>query len=698
MIKRLARILVAAFIVIAALPLPVSAASPKMAMVYYGIHDAGIDAQIVAAAPDILIGNTAGGLWAGDLVPATFQAVGIDVYSYITASYGATPAATNEAFIDAIALEGSDGVFIDQSSSSATAYMTSLCAYAQLAGLSVIINPGTSIINADLYTIADYVMTDEQYQGRNPTAIESAHLAQTIVIGYGVTSAAQAATWSQAAITKGFAYTYHTQAEYTSLPSWFDDYIVFYSSSAPASSFASPDTLVISSTNAYQNCLETGDQLYIVTGTINYVTNPSLSAYDLFLVRLMNGATELQSVEPYAFYDEGYDYFVTGLYFSAEDVTTLGMGWGAGTGYSMRIEGNPAQNWADSPVPSYTLAGIADWQSGATVAATQLQLTLKIRTLAVATETTWGIALTDFLSGVRKFNATGEDYFTTSIPNLRTMCPLLFGLAEYTPDFPDKGLVNIGYTGGDDTNQLIYGVNWGSQTFTTGTTFDIAGVYFKHLRLGTPGTLTVSLRATAAGLPNGADLVTGTLNGNTSATSAAWDSVVFTSSYSLAANTTYAFVWRATTGDVNNNIGIRMDSAGLYTGGQVSTSTDSGATWNAQAAKDFMFTVMAEDANNLTWLQQWEGRLIGTPFDFTDLANSLNWERMLLGTMIWLAISIGIAFYITRQANSFKAGLPSFALVMAVGGPLGMSYAAISISIPILILLGALYAVLKPAN
>ena len=196
-----------------------------LAMVYYGQHDSYTDQRIVNARPEFLIDNTPAGFWHGTCDSAYFQSFGIKVFSYIDASYGARSLSSNYVLIDAIAAEGTYGVFMDQASPSATIYNQSIYNYAKSRGLVVMINPGMPYVDASIYSVADYVMTDEHYQGRPPTAVEAAHLSQTVVIGFGATSGQQAAAWSNAAWSNGFPYTWHEAIEYMSLPVWMEEYI-----------------------------------------------------------------------------------------------------------------------------------------------------------------------------------------------------------------------------------------------------------------------------------------------------------------------------------------------------------------------------------------------------------------------------------------------------------------------------------------
>ena len=103
-----------------------------------------------------------------------------------------------------------------------------------------------------------------------------------------------------------------------------------------------------------------------------------------------------------------------------------------------------------------------------------------------------------------------------------------------------KTLKDYYNTGDDGTPTLIGGVYWESQTFTASSTYDIGSVKLKLYRIGTPGTLTVSIRATDGnGQPTGADLASGTTDGNTltTNTSGEWREITFSSSYALTNET-----------------------------------------------------------------------------------------------------------------------------------------------------------------
>jgi hypothetical protein len=205
-------------------------------MIFYGQHTPAIDAAILAAKPALLIDNTPAGLWHANCNSAMFQGIGIKVFSYIYYAFGQnSPAPTingtiinnanNEAFIRAIAAEGTKGVFIDCVNPRADAGITALCQYAHSLGLLVMVNAGVSPTDESLYAIADYVMVEEDYTGQAPTSTETNYLAQSIPIGSSPGwTAQQAAQYSNDAWAQGFMFTYHCQ-EYVSLPPWLATYI-----------------------------------------------------------------------------------------------------------------------------------------------------------------------------------------------------------------------------------------------------------------------------------------------------------------------------------------------------------------------------------------------------------------------------------------------------------------------------------------
>ena len=148
------------------------------------------------------------------------------------------------------------------------------------------------------------------------------------------------------------------------------------------------------------------------------------------------------------------------------------------------------------------------------------------------------------------------------------------------------------YITGDDSYGSVYGVHWAAQTFKPSTTHYIVSVKLKLHRVGSPGTLTVSIRnASVEGVPGTIDRATGTTDGNTLTTDTAgeWRTVTFSSSYRIANTLIYAIVIRGLSSDNTNKVFYHRDvSSPTYTDGEVLLSSESGSNWLIQA-HDMMF-------------------------------------------------------------------------------------------------------------
>jgi len=149
------------------------------------------------------------------------------------------------------------------------------------------------------------------------------------------------------------------------------------------------------------------------------------------------------------------------------------------------------------------------------------------------------------------------------------------------------------YNTGNDSYGTLYGAIWRAQTFTPATAHKVTSVKLKLYRVGSPGTVTVSIRATdASGHPTGSDLCSGTIDGNTltTATAGAWYEITLGAGYNLSASTKYAIVARAPSGNTSNYVQWLVDStSATYAGGCCEYSTDSGSSWTSLTDYDFMF-------------------------------------------------------------------------------------------------------------
>lgn len=148
------------------------------------------------------------------------------------------------------------------------------------------------------------------------------------------------------------------------------------------------------------------------------------------------------------------------------------------------------------------------------------------------------------------------------------------------------------YNTGDNSSGYFFWTYWKAQTFTPSVTHKVGFVRLKLYRSGSPGTITVSIKATDEyGHPIGDDLCSGTINGNTLTTAIAgeWYEINLGGGYVLSTATKYAIVVRAQS-TTSNNMGYwRHDTSyPTYSDGNYEKSNDSGDTWEAYYF-DFMF-------------------------------------------------------------------------------------------------------------
>jgi len=168
---------------------------------------------------------------------------------------------------------------------------------------------------------------------------------------------------------------------------------------------------------------------------------------------------------------------------------------------------------------------------------------------------------------------------------------LVIALTMGTPALVVGSSIYECYNTGDNSYSWLYGSYWCAQTFTPSADHTITSVKLKLFRNGSPGIVTVSIRATSGGQPTGPDLCSGTTNGNTLPTGSPyeWREITLGGGYWLSAGTQYAIVVRATGGDASNYVCWRADSTPTYGGGMLLLSSNSGSSWTSAASYDLMF-------------------------------------------------------------------------------------------------------------
>jgi hypothetical protein len=148
-------------------------------------------------------------------------------------------------------------------------------------------------------------------------------------------------------------------------------------------------------------------------------------------------------------------------------------------------------------------------------------------------------------------------------------------------------------TAGTTTGTGFGTPNWTGQTFIAGVTGLLVkadGQIFCSGCGATPPNLTLSLRATSAGLPTGADLATATVSG---ALFGSGSSVLFTATFgspvSITSGTQYALILRPVSAPAGSGYFWIRSSPSTYANGSRVVSADSGATWSADTTRDYNF-------------------------------------------------------------------------------------------------------------
>ena len=217
--------------------------------------------------------------------------------------------------------------------------------------------------------------------------------------------------------------------------------------------------------------------------------------------------------------------------------------------------------------------------------------TTLIGSLVSATKS-WGVSVSSsVLIGVLVSSITPIKGFTRTATVLIGNLVSASRLAAFTRSTSVSTLYE-NYITGDDGQNAVRGTGWSGQTFTPSSTHTVTKVKLLIRRTGSPGLVTVSIRATASQVPTDGDLCSGTTEGNTLTTGAAgeWREITLGAGTTVTSGIKYAIVVRAPAGDPSNIIGWRADtSSPTYAGGSVVTSGTSGDSWGRVSSWDFMF-------------------------------------------------------------------------------------------------------------
>jgi hypothetical protein len=219
-----------------------------------------------------------------------------------------------------------------------------------------------------------------------------------------------------------------------------------------------------------------------------------------------------------------------------------------------------------------------------------------------------------------------------------TQADFLAGIAtnvDLTTSPGDVTLVNIAVdqqnTAGTTTGTGFGSPAWTGQTFipsVTGQLLRVETTIFCNGCGATPPNLTLSVRATAAGLPTGADLASVTIPGsNYSSGSTVTFMATFGAPATLTAGTQYALVMRPVSAPAGSGYFWIRSSPSTYANGSRVLSADSGGTWSADTTRDYNFKAVMAGPYSPT-----SGNLVSSPKDsnpaagLTPIWTTLSWN------------------------------------------------------------------------
>jgi hypothetical protein len=225
---------------------------------------------------------------------------------------------------------------------------------------------------------------------------------------------------------------------------------------------------------------------------------------------------------------------------------------------------------------------------------------------------------------------TNQSDFQTSIP---TNVDLTTSPGNAT--LTNAPVLDQSNTAGTTTgNGPITNTSWTSQTFTAGLTGALTKVDFAMFCgdgvsvSGCPSNpnLTVSIRATSAGLPTGADLATVNIAGDSGGDITTF-SAAFNTPATVTAGNQYALIVRTVSSPGAGFAYFWIRSLATYAGGQRVFSGDSGSTWTADSTRDYNFHTYIQAGYNPS------GDLISAVKD----ANPAAGQTATWGTFSWAA-------------------------------------------------------------
>lgn len=196
-----------------------------------------------------------------------------------------------------------------------------------------------------------------------------------------------------------------------------------------------PSAIEINSVDVYDNAIETGDMMFFTDYTLTYTVTPTEPISDTFFVKLYDSlGVEIVAVTPYAFFENGYNRGIVVMYFTAAEVTSLGLVWE--DPYEMRIMGNPSASWTGTPpIPVSSTYTTFTWRLTHPVSTQRGVIAQRIQSFAQTLTAAWAdtnYVLYTIQSGSIYLTSVGQAYFSIVVPYLTTIAPNILQNVQVT--------------------------------------------------------------------------------------------------------------------------------------------------------------------------------------------------------------------------------------------------------------------------
>ena len=228
----------------------------------------------------------------------------------------------------------------------------------------------------------------------------------------------------------------------------------------PTLALDAPDYVLIDSSYVFRHLLEADDMGFFISCDVHYAGTyptdfPTELISETIIIRLMDGATEISNVQPYAYWQLGYEKGSVFIYLTAAEVVAAGIAWN--DPLTVKLVGNPLLVFVGG-TPS-TSESITEWYDdgvvGGTMSGQRAGLGNRILTQGIVLGLQWGSPLVSSFAGGMYYltpssttDISGEDYFLQVVNSLHTMCPQIFVAQDTTPQYKTDAIPVYGYKAG----------------------------------------------------------------------------------------------------------------------------------------------------------------------------------------------------------------------------------------------------------